>query len=407
MVEWSEGIPKGKVCSKSQRVILASTLRNKGEGSLGVLAVEGAQLALVAKGLGLSRLELGTNGLVDCGTGVSASGGSRAGGVGNQLEGCSRVLAVVDVQKAGVAESLSLAILGGGTYRILHHSAHEVALGSSKFLTCCLSKDDKLGIGVLAVVLLELAGITKGLAQTVFGLGADGLLDSGTHDVVALGGSGSSRGRCAFFDGSRRAEIVVDNGGLGVGVFTVVTLQLAGVTKCLEVTGQEFAADRLVVGRADGVAGRGGELLAGRISNEDKVGIRMLAVEVVQLTGVTKDLVQAVLGPGTNGLEDSRAESVTLGGHSALLKGIGLAGSLVSDGELGTRVVAAVLDKLASVAKGKEFAREVLGTDRLVDGSADFGAFGSCGSGHGGEDGHRGGDGQGDQGVELHSVRLR
>lgn len=380
---------------------LASSLRNKGEGSLGVLAIEGAQLALVAKGLGLARLEFGTDGLVDCGTGVSANGGSRASGIGNQLEGCRGVLAVVDVQKASVAEGLGLAVLGGSTDGILYHKAHEVALGSSKVLAGRLSKYDKLGIGVLAVVLLELAGVSKGLAQTVFGLGADGLLNSGTHDVVALGGSSSGRG--ALFDGSRRAEIDGDNSGLGVGVLAVVVLQLAGVTKGLEVTGQELAADRLVDSRADGVAGRNGQLLAGRISNEDKVGIGMLTVVVFQLAGVTKGFVQAGFGLGANRLEDSRADGVALGGGSALLKGIGLAGGLVSNGELGTGVAAAVLDELAGVAKGKEFAGEILGTDGLVDGTADFGALGSCGGGHGGEDGHRGGDSQGDQGVELHS----
>jgi hypothetical protein len=185
------GTSNGTTRSKTRSSGLALALRNKGKSILGVLAVESTQLAIVAKGLGLSRWELGTNGLVNCSAGVCADGGGRASTIGHQRECVAGVLAVVEIQQAGVVEGLVLAVLGDCADGILDHKAHKVAHGG---LTGRIGKDDKLGVGVLAAVILELALVSKSLCLAIDGLGTNGLVDSGA-DIAALGNSGGGHGR--------------------------------------------------------------------------------------------------------------------------------------------------------------------------------------------------------------------
>lgn len=252
-----------------------------------MLTLVHVQLAGVAKRLGLARLDLGTDRcvvhrahLVACGSG---GGGSRASGIGNQLCLVVGVLAVEHIHLTGVAECLRLARLELGADGLEDLGAHLVAHRGRRgdVLALRVGDSDKVGIGVLAVVVLQLAGVTEGLVQAVNGLGTHGLVDSRTDRIALGGGSGSGSG------------LLVD----------------------------------------------GNKVLAIRLGNNDKVGVGVLAVEVLELAGVTEDLVQAIDGLGAHG---------------------------------------------------------------LVDVGADSAALGTGGGGHGGEDSHRGGNGQGDQGGELH-----
>lgn len=226
---------------------------NLGKGSR-VLAVEDSQGAGVGEGLGLTGLELGTDGSVFAGAGLVADGGRLdilTGGLGNKGGKGSRVLTVEDAHLARVTEGLGLAGLELGTDRLVDLGAGLVANGGRGGGALAVDNRLGLGAGVLAVVNFEGALVAKGLGLAREELGANWGVDLGAG-LVALGGNILASG-------------LGNEGGLVGGVLAVEHVHLANVGEGLVLTGEEFGTDGLVnlgaglVADGNGGGGHGGE----------------------------------------------------------------------------------------------------------------------------------------------------